>query len=82
LNTSSRGWPACCCSPLLARDEFDPQARSIASYGIDSGIGAELRNWIFKEYRIDIPFQQLLAPTLTIAKFATQACESVGIFAA
>ncbi len=67
---------------LLARDEFDAQARSIASYGIDSMIGAELRNWIFKEYRIDIPFQQLLAPTLTIAKFAIQACESVGISAA
>ncbi|KAI0452683.1 polyketide synthase dehydratase-domain-containing protein [Xylaria acuta] len=32
----------------------------------------KLRNWIFKEYRIDIPFQQLLAPTLTIKKFAAQ----------
>jgi hypothetical protein len=64
---------------LLPREEFDPQVKSIASYGIDSMIGAELRNWIFKEYRIDIPFQQLLAPTLTISKFATQACESVGV---
>lgn len=66
---------------LLPREEFDPQLKSIAWYGIDSMIGADLRNWIFKEYRIDIPFQQLLAPTLTISKFATQACESVGVTA-
>lgn len=66
---------------LLSREEFDPETKSIASYGIDSMIGADLRNWIFKEYRIDIPFQQLLAPTLTITKFALQACESVGVTA-
>ncbi|KAI1503395.1 KR domain-containing protein [Biscogniauxia marginata] len=63
---------------LLPRDEVDPDSGSIASYGIDSMIGAELRNWIFKEYRFDIPFQQLLAPTLTINKFAKQVCEEFG----
>jgi acyl transferase domain-containing protein/NADPH:quinone reductase-like Zn-dependent oxidoreductase len=57
---------------MLADDAVDPMSGSIASYGIDSMIGAELRNWIFKEYRIDIPFQQLLSPTLTINKFAGQ----------
>jgi KR domain/Phosphopantetheine attachment site len=61
---------------LLSADDFDPDVKSIADYGIDSMIGAELRNWIFKEYRMDIPFQQLLAPTLTIAKFATQVCSA------
>ena len=64
---------------LLAEDEVDPLSGSIASYGIDSMIGAELRNAIFKDYRMDIPFQQLLAPTLTIDKFARQVCESAGI---
>lgn len=59
---------------LIPEDAFEPHVRSIASYGLDSMIGAELRNWIFKEYRIDIPFQQLLAPTLTITKFAVQVC--------
>ncbi|EHK21941.1 uncharacterized protein TRIVIDRAFT_222611 [Trichoderma virens Gv29-8] len=41
--------------------------------GIDSMIGAELRNWIFKEYMIDVPFQQLLGPrysdNMTIEQF-------------
>lgn len=57
---------------MLADDAVDPLSGSIASYGIDSMIGAELRNWIFKEYRVDIPFQQLLSPTLTVDKFARQ----------
>ncbi|KAH6649445.1 hypothetical protein F5144DRAFT_616611 [Chaetomium tenue] len=57
---------------LLDLDEFEPDVKSIASYGIDSMIGAELRNWIFKEYKLDVPFQQLLGETLTITKFAIQ----------
>ncbi|KAI1766894.1 putative polyketide synthase [Hypoxylon sp. FL1150] len=64
---------------LLDPGEFDPDAKSIADYGIDSMIGAELRNWIFKEYRMDVPFQQLLGPTLTITKFAHQVCSNHGI---
>jgi hypothetical protein len=64
---------------LLDLDEFEPDVKSIASYGIDSMIGAELRNWIFKEYRLDVPFQQLLGETLTITKFAIQVCASQGI---
>lgn len=64
---------------LIGTEEFDPVNKSIADYGIDSMIGAELRNWIFKEYRLDVPFQQLLGPTLSITKFATQVCSSQGI---
>ncbi|KAG8164230.1 hypothetical protein KVR01_006148 [Diaporthe batatas] len=62
---------------MIPEDNFEPQGPSIASYGIDSMIGAELRNWIFKEYKIDMPFQQLLAPTLSIERFAAQVCASV-----
>ncbi|KAK2599085.1 hypothetical protein QQS21_005426 [Conoideocrella luteorostrata] len=61
---------------MLAVDDVNPEIGSIASYGIDSMIGSELRNWIFREYRIDVPFQQLLGPTLTINKFAVQYCTS------
>ena len=64
---------------LMEPEDFDPHNKSIASYGIDSMVGAELRNWIFKEYRMDIAFQQLLGPSLTIAKFATQVCSAQGI---
>ncbi|RYP90533.1 hypothetical protein DL770_003380 [Monosporascus sp. CRB-9-2] len=51
---------------MLNPEDFESSGKSIAAYGIDSMIGAKLRNWIFKEYRIDIPFQQLLVPTLTL----------------
>lgn len=59
---------------LLDFDVFEGDGRSIASYGIDSMIGAELRNWIFKEFVMDIPFQQLLGPTLTTVELAKKVC--------
>jgi hypothetical protein len=65
---------------LLGPEEFEEvDARSIADYGIDSMVGAELRNWIFVEYRMDVPFQQLLGPTLTVPKFAAQVCAAHGV---
>ncbi|KAI9164038.1 Reducing polyketide synthase DEP5 [Paramyrothecium foliicola] len=64
---------------MLGPDDFEVDVKSIADYGVDSMIGAELRNWIFKEYKMDIPFQQLLGPTLTITKFAGQVCGTQGI---
>ncbi|KXH50581.1 hypothetical protein CSAL01_11461 [Colletotrichum salicis] len=68
---------------VLLVDEADfgeeESGRSIASYGIDSMIGAELRNWIFKELSLDIAFQQLLSPSLTISKFADLVCVTQGI---
>ena len=64
---------------MLAPEDFEEDGKSVASYGIDSMIGAELRSWIFKELAIDIPFQQLLGPTLTITKFAEQVCANQGI---
>jgi len=64
---------------MLDVEEFEEEGRSVASYGIDSMIGAELRNWIFKEFALDIAFQQLLGPSLTIRKFAEQVCAIQGI---
>jgi hypothetical protein len=64
---------------MLNPDDVDPEVGSISSYGIDSMIGAELRNWIFKEFKMDMPFQQLLGPTLTITKFADRVCVVEGI---
>ncbi|KAI4268067.1 MAG: hypothetical protein LQ337_008059 [Flavoplaca oasis] len=63
---------------LVDLDEFEPDVKPIAEYGLDSMIGAELRNWIFKEFGLDIPFQQLLGPALTITKFAIQVCANQG----
>jgi len=64
---------------MLGVEDFEEEGRSVASYGIDSMIGAELRNWIFKELGIDIPFQQLLGPELTVEKAARMVCENQGV---
>ncbi|KAI0403612.1 polyketide synthase [Xylaria palmicola] len=64
---------------MLDIEEFEGEGRSIASYGIDSMIGSELRNWIFKELGLQIAFQQLLGPSLTIQKFSELVCENQGI---
>ncbi|KAI0906505.1 hypothetical protein F4823DRAFT_607070 [Ustulina deusta] len=58
--------------------ELDGQA-SIASYGLDSMIGAELRTWLFKEFGLDYPFQKLLASTLTFKGLADAVVEKMGI---
>lgn len=63
---------------MLDAEDFE-ESRSVASYGVDSMIGAELRNWIFKELALDISFQQLLGPTLTISRFSEQVCAKQGI---
>jgi hypothetical protein len=60
-------------------EEIQVDARSVASYGLESMIGAELRTWIFKEYSLDIPFQQLLAPGLTISAFSKIVCGAHGV---
>ena len=59
---------------LIDAADFDPEERSIASYGLDSMIGTEFRNWLFREFQVDVPFQQLLGSKLTISKFATDLC--------
>lgn len=55
---------------MIPEDDFDLVDRSIASYGLDSMIGAELRTWLFKEFKLDYPFQKLLSPTLTVTALA------------
>lgn len=69
------------CSSILMTDVegFDFDGRSIAAYGLDSMIGAELRNWIFKEFGLDIGFQTLLAPTLTFKALSVTVGETLGV---
>jgi hypothetical protein len=64
---------------MLELGDISVTEGSIASYGIDSMIGAELRTWIFKELGVDVPFQQLLGAGLTIKKFAELVCSKHGI---
>ena len=62
-------------------ESFEMEGASIASYGLDSMIGAELRTWLFKEFGLDMPFQQLLASSLTFGKLSVGIAEGMGVLA-
>ncbi|KAL8881908.1 MAG: hypothetical protein Q9198_000994 [Flavoplaca austrocitrina] len=59
------------------KDVVYEDGRSVASYGLDSMIGTEFRNWLFKEFGSDIPYQRLLAPNLTIMELAEDLYETI-----
>ena len=44
--------------------------QSLSSLGLDSMIGTEMRSWLFREFGLDLPFQKLLAPSLTAKALA------------
>lgn len=62
---------------MLEESSVDAKQKSVASHGLDSMIGAEFRNWIFREFKVDVPFQQLLAGSLTISELARLLCDRV-----
>nr|APX43983.1 polyketide synthase [Pestalotiopsis microspora] len=62
---------------LIDEDSIQPTQKSVASHGLDSMIGAEFRNWVFREFKVDVPFQQLLAGSLTISDLARMLCKKV-----
>lgn len=63
---------------MMSLDEFELDGRSVADFGLDSMIGAELRNWLFREFAMDMSFQHLLAPKMTIKVLAETVAESLG----
>ncbi|KAH9894722.1 ketoacyl-synt-domain-containing protein [Xylariomycetidae sp. FL2044] len=63
---------------MIPLEEFEMDGRSIASYGLDSMIGAEMRTWLMREFSLDFPFQKLLDPKLTFTGLAAVAEGSVG----
>ena len=69
------------CSGILMVpvESFEADDASIASYGLDSMIGAELRNWLFREFGLDIAFQQLLAGTLTFKGLSRAVADTLGV---
>ncbi|KAF2811308.1 putative polyketide synthase [Mytilinidion resinicola] len=64
---------------MVPTENFDYDTTSIADAGIDSMIGAELRNWLFKQFVLEISFHNLLAPTLTIKKLAMLVAGKMGL---
>lgn len=64
---------------MLPADGFELDGRSVGSYGLDSMIGAELRNWLFKELGLNIAFQDLLATTLSFRGLSKLVLDGFGI---
>lgn len=48
----------------IAREDIDVEL-PIKTYGIDSMVAAELRNWLFGAFGVDVPLLRLLAPSMT-----------------
>lgn len=67
---------------MIPEEEFDLDSKSLASYGLDSMIGAEVRTWLFKRFALDYSFHKLLAPTLTFRGLAIVIAKTMGNFAA
>lgn len=51
---------------LVAAEEFEP-SKTVSAYGLDSMIGAEFRNSLFKDFGVDVSYQQLMGPTMTLS---------------
>ncbi|KAF3389803.1 Lovastatin diketide synthase mokB [Talaromyces pinophilus] len=63
---------------LIPVEDFVFEGSSISVYGIDSMIGADLRNWLYKLFGLEISFQHLLAPNMTILALASAVAENLG----
>lgn len=57
---------------FIPADEIDP-AHAVSDYGMDSMIAAELRNWLVKTFRTDVPFLELLSPQMKIERLVEKA---------
>jgi hypothetical protein len=64
---------------LIPTSDFEFDGSSVAAYGLDSMIGADLRNWLFKQFTLEMTFQYLLAPKMTIKALATAVAEHLGL---
>lgn len=65
---------------MLSPEDIDLESgSSIASYGLDSMIGAEFRNWLFKEFGFEIGFQTLLTPVMTFKVLAGLIADKLGL---
>ncbi|KAE8151984.1 KR domain-containing protein [Aspergillus avenaceus] len=62
---------------MVPVEKFEHDGPSIASYGLDSMIGVELRSWLFEEFGLDMDFQSLLRSTQTFRTLSEQALASL-----
>jgi hypothetical protein len=64
---------------LIPVEDFAFEGTSVALYGLDSMIGADLRNWLFKQFGLEMSFQHLLAPKMSIAVLARVVAEHLSL---
>ncbi|KAJ9239475.1 hypothetical protein DTO207G8_920 [Paecilomyces variotii] len=64
---------------LVPAENFEFEGSSVSSYGIDSMIGTELRNWLFKQFGLEISFQRLLDSTMNVKALATAIAQGMGL---
>ncbi|KAJ5968858.1 hypothetical protein N7501_005106 [Penicillium viridicatum] len=63
----------------MSVEDFALEGSSVGGYGLDSMIGAELRNWLFKMFGLNIPFQELLSTSLTFKGLSLLVLEALGV---
>ncbi|KAL8284313.1 hypothetical protein RB600_008942 [Gaeumannomyces tritici] len=60
---------------MVPQEEFEMDNRSVGSYGLDSMVGAELRNWLFNQFALQMSFQQLLGAKMSVRVLAQTVLE-------
>ncbi|TGO73554.1 hypothetical protein BELL_0351g00040 [Botrytis elliptica] len=63
----------------ISIEDMPLEGTSVASFGLDSMIGAEFRNWLFKEFGYEVPFPILLAPDLSIKDLSVNVGIKLGV---
>lgn len=61
---------------FVSADDVDG-AKDVASYGNDSMIAAELRNWLMKMFRLDLSFLELVRKGTRVEDLVDLACRSL-----
>jgi len=61
---------------FVSADDLDA-AKDVASYGIDSMIAAELRNWLMKMFKLDLSFLELMGKGMRVEDLVDLACRSL-----
>ncbi|XXG99710.1 hypothetical protein Hte_006051 [Hypoxylon texense] len=51
--------------------------RPLVDYGMDSMVGAELRSWLYRSLKVDVPFLDILGRSTTLSSLAMRVTEKI-----
>lgn len=63
----------------ISIEDMPLEGTSVASFGLNSMIGAEFRNLLFKEFGYEVPLPILLAPDLSIKDLSVNVGIKLGV---